>query len=190
MQARSLTEEEIARLRIAFIEGYGHYAVRDRCFFELGINAGARLTELLTLNVGQVYHHGWLADQLELVCRGQSRTVPLNFRAREALSIYIEWKKAKREPLHTEAPLFLSKQGVRLRREAAHRCLIQLFERCGLKGEVTTRSLRKTFATRLRETGVDLGDIQVLLGHKKLSMTERYLGVAEPDLRKAVEKLD
>jgi len=129
-------------------------------------------------------------DQIELVQRGLSRTIPLNFRAREALSNYIEWKKAKGEPLHSKAPLFLSNQGARLRREAAHQCLTKLFERCDLKGEVSTRSLRKTFGTRLRERGIDLRVIQVLLGHSKLSMTERYLGVTEPDLRAVVERLD
>jgi len=192
LQARPLTLEEISALRGCFENGYGSYAERDRCLFELGINTGGRISELLALTVGQVYQYGRVADRLELVTTkgGRPRAIPLNSKAREAISAYLRWKEAQGEPLHPEAPLFRSQKGSRMTRQAAHLRLKALYQRARLQGKVTTHSLRKTFGTRLRERGVDLRVIQVLLGHKSLATTERYLGVTEPDLRVAVDRLD
>jgi site-specific recombinase XerD len=88
MQARPLTTEEIAKLRAIFENGYGPYRERDRCLFELGINAGGRISEILALTVGQVSQYGRVVERLELVETkgGRPRAIPLNSKAQEAIS--------------------------------------------------------------------------------------------------------
>ena len=69
MKARPLTPEEIARVRAYFADQYpNRYQEQDRCLFELGINCGLRISELVRLDVGQVFPYGDLevVEALEL----------------------------------------------------------------------------------------------------------------------------
>ncbi len=192
MQARPLTADEIAALRGLFENGYGPYMERDQCLFELGLNAGGRISEILALTVGQVYQYGRVVERLELVTtKGRRpRAVPLNSKARRAILAYLDWKEAEGEPLNREAPLFRSRNGSRMTRQTAHLRLKALFERAQLQGKVTTHSLRKSFANTLDTRGVRLKVIKELLGHRSLSTTDRYLSVTEDELRAAVGKLE
>jgi site-specific recombinase XerD len=192
MQARPLTGEEIAKLRGILEDGYGPYAERDRCLFELGLNAGGRISEILALTVGQVRQYGRVVERLELVETkgGRPRAIPLNSKAKEAISAYLAWKEAQGEPVNPEAPLFRSRKGSRMTRQAAHLRLRELYRRAELQGKVTTHSLRKSFANTLDRRGVRLKVIKELLGHKSLATTDRYLSVTEEELRAAVGRLD
>jgi integrase/recombinase XerC len=83
--------------------------------------------------------------------------------------------------------LFVSRQGGRLKRKQAHNILKDAFEACELPGQVTTHSLRKTFANHvLRASGGNIKVLQELLGHKHLSTTEVYLSFDVDELRSAV----
>ena len=83
--------------------------------------------------------------------------------------------------------LFVSRQGGRLKRKQAHNIFRDAFDACELPGQVTTHSLRKTFANyALRASGGNIKVLQELLGHKHLSTTEVYLSAGEAELRSAV----
>ena len=194
MKARPLTPEEIACVRAYFENSYpNRYRERDRCIFELGINGGLRVSELVGLNVGQVFPYGDLevADSLELyVTKGnRHRRVPLNRRARSVLLSFRAWEADHGESLEPDAPLFCNHRGGRLTRQGADLVLKGIFRACRLSGKVTTHSLRKTFATQLAARGVPIRVIQELLGHRSLNTTEAYVAVTEEDKRRAVEVL-
>src|SRR5512137_2672592 len=114
--ARAFTNEEIADIKNSF---WGKYEVRDRSLFLIGLYTGARISELISLNVGDVLQHGKVVKTLELrkgITKGKkTRQIPLNIEARETIESLIEWKKANSETIEFDAPLFASrKQGRRL----------------------------------------------------------------------------
>ena len=60
---RDYTDEELDLVRKSFS---GRYALRDRCFFEMALQMGLRVSEMLTLTVGQVYQYGKVVDEVSI----------------------------------------------------------------------------------------------------------------------------
>lgn len=189
--ARHLSKEEIQSLAQSF---YGEYKTRNRTLFLLGLNIGTRISELLALNVGDVWQYGKPIEILELrkaITKGKkTRQIPLNEQAKEVITELIQWKKAQGEDLSPNAPLFASRNGnKRLTRFRVHQILKESFESSECAGKVSTHSLRKSFAKALLMSGINLRAIQVLLGHTSLATTEKYLAVSPDELTQAVNSL-
>ncbi|WAC08950.1 MAG: tyrosine-type recombinase/integrase [Thermodesulfobacteriota bacterium] len=189
--ARHLSKEEIQNLTQSF---YGEYEVRNRTLFLLGLNIGTRISELLALNVGDVWQYGKPVAILELrkaITKGKkTRQIPLNEQAREVITELIGWKESQGEDLSPHAPLFASRQGnKRLSRFRVHQILKESFQSSECSGKVSTHSLRKSFAKALLTGGNNLRAIQILLGHASLATTERYLQVSPEELNRAVSSL-
>ena len=90
---RPLSDEEITLVRRSF---GGTYAARDRALFILGLKSGFRISELLSLRVGDVLQHGRLVDQVtvrraHMKQQTEGRTVPLHAEAKQALT-GLGWK--------------------------------------------------------------------------------------------------
>jgi len=189
--ARHLSKEEIQNLAQSF---YGEYEVRNRTLFLLGLNIGTRISELLALNVGDVWQYGKPVEILELrkaITKGKkTRQIPLNEQAKEAITSLIDWKRSRGESLFPNAPLFTSRKGnKRLSRFQVHRILKDSFQSSECSGRVSTHSLRKSFAKALLVSGNNLRAIQILLGHSSLAVTEKYLAVTPEELSQAVNSL-
>ena len=97
---------------------------------------------------------------------------PLSDTSRQALA---EWL-AERPLLASanEQAVFVGARGKRLGRREAGRILNQLCKAAGLDAPVAPHSLRHSFATHLLSAGADLRSLQELLGHRRLSTTQRY----------------
>ncbi len=149
--ARALSPLEIQAVCAAFS---GQFAIRNQTLFLLCANVGARITEALNLNVGDVRQNGEVVDVLYLrrqTVKGKREGIALTLPrgARNALAGYLEWKLKAKESLAKRAPLFISQRGRRLTRQQAHNAFKKAYERVGLKGQVTTHSPRKTYATSI-----------------------------------------
>ena len=83
MKSHALTPLEVEAIRAQLAGSQDHYVVRDRALFEVGLNAGLRISEALALNVGQILQHGRIVNRLELIHTkdGKHRAVPLNTKA-------------------------------------------------------------------------------------------------------------
>jgi site-specific recombinase XerD len=163
-----------------------------RTLFLLGLNTGARISELLSFSVGDVWRFGRPVDIIYLQKRHTKgklvgRQITIKSGAQQAIFELIQWERQQKESLAKESPLFVSRQGGRLKRKQAHNILREAFDACELPGQVTTHSLRKTFANHvLRASGGNIKVLQELLGHQHLSTTEAYLSFDLNELRAAV----
>jgi len=105
---RHLSQEKIQNLAQYF---YWKYGVRNRTLFLLGLNIGTRISELLALNVGDVWQYGKPVEILDLkkaITKGKkTRQFPLNEQTKEVLTELIEWKKSRGESLFPNAPHWL-----------------------------------------------------------------------------------
>lgn len=159
----------------------------------MGVLAGFRVTELLSINIGDVVRDGRVTAFLT-VRRGNmkgrkcGRTVKLNEEAQRAILDQVRALRAIGR-MTPGTPLFLSQAGDRLTRQGAWAVLKASFRRCGVAGPVATHSMRKTFAFRVqrhfkgeaaRGMHVDtFGETFRALGHTDPKATTHYLSFDE-----------
>ena len=176
-----LTPEEMTRL-IDSARNLFHYAMLLTMY-----SCGLRRSELCRLKVSNI-------DSQRMVLRvergkgGVDREIPLNQKLLETLRIYWRW-------MHPKTYLFPgTENGWRADkpitpkviweavREAAHRA--------GITKHVTPHTLRHCFASHLLEAGADLRTIQMLMGHRDIEATTRYLHVSPKHLQVAVNPIE
>jgi integrase/recombinase XerC len=190
--APHLTVDEVDHL-LACVAPRDPRGVRDRSIFELFYASGLRIGELTGLNLEDVD----LREGLVRV-RGKGnkeRLVPVGSRAVAALRTYLEereqasaWSSTGGGTHRVPAPLFLNlrpgrRSGAaaglqsRLTPRAIQQSLVRHLAAAGLGRKITPHGLRHSFATHLLDAGADLRAIQDLLGHARLSTTQRYTHV-------------
>ena len=173
----------------------GTFEARNRGLFMLGVSTGGRISELLSLRIGDVYQNGRAVTDLlfekSIVKGGEvSRAVPVNKDGREAIENLITWHQEKYNATQESRPLFPSRHQsgtVQMHRQTAHQMLKKAFIAAGLNGKIATHSLRKSFAQRVYEQSGDIYLVKELLGHRNVATTQDYLGVNYADARDAVE---
>ena len=191
---RPLDNDEIRRVSACFT---GTFEVRNRSLFMLGVSTGGRISELLSLQIGDVYQNGTAVTDLlfdrSIVKGGEtSRAVPVNVDGRDAIDALVNWHSGEYHNTEPKRPLFPSRNGQGMQpmsRRTAHNVLKDAFVSAGLNGHIATHSLRKSFAQRLYEQTGDIFAVQEMLGHKNVATTQKYLGVNYASVRKAVEEM-
>jgi integrase/recombinase XerD len=189
-QARELPAAEIRRVDRCLTGT--RYELRDRTLFYLGLGSGMRIGEMIALRVLDVAPYGKVLDEITLERKKtkskKSRTVALSDQAVSHLKGYLK-QRFPDGHVRTEEALFPSQVGRRpLGRIGAHRALSSAFRRAAVSN-VSTHSLRRTFANALRKAGVDMKIIQDQLGHSSLAITERYFKLDPVEKRQAVKSL-
>ena len=144
--------------------------VRDRALLELLYGSGLRISEALNLDVDD-YAPGDRA--LMVMGKGdKQRLSPLSDTSRSALNA---WLTAR--PMlagKDERALFVGRRGARLNRRQAARVVETAAKLAGIQQHLSPHDLRHSYATHLLENGADLRSVQELLGHSRISTTQRY----------------
>ena len=175
----------------------GTFEARNRGLFMLGVSTGGRISELLSLTVGDVYQNQKPVTDLlfdkSIVKGGEiSRAVPVNTDGSRAIEDLIAWHEEKYNTIAPARPLFPSRNkngAVAMNRQTAHEMLKKAFTAAGLNGKLATHSLRKSFAQRVYEESSDIYLVQELLGHRNVSTTQKYIGVNYATARETVEAI-
>jgi integrase len=189
---RDYTDEELEIVRNSF---GGRYALRDRCYFEMALQMGLRVSEMLSIRVGQVYQYGRVVDEVSIdrkhmkggkAGKASGRTLPIFAPTKQHILAWLErlagmLKVADVKDLDPTLPLFMSR--VRnpnasrraIARETASRIIKAIARENEFPGAVGTHSTRKTLARKAMAWSKDIRVVQKLLGHKSLQSTEAYL---------------
>jgi integrase/recombinase XerC len=145
-------------------------AARDLCLAEILYGSGLRISEALSLDAGRLSAE---SETLRVLGKGgKERLAPLTDSAREALAAWLELRPGLIPA--GERALFVGVRGSRLNRREAQRIIEALCRRAGLPQTVSPHGLRHSFATHLLEAGADLRSVQELMGHARLTTTQRY----------------
>ena len=164
-----------------------HYGLRDKAMLELLYATGIRVSELISLNLGNVQ---LTMGFIRVTGKGdKERIIPLGKKATDAIMQYLEQgrphfeKNKQREPA-----LFLNHQGKRLTRQGFWKILKKCANEAGIGKELTPQTLRHSFATHLLENGADLRAVQEMLGHADISTTQIYTQVTKTRLKDVYSK--
>ena len=168
---------------------------RDRAILELFYASGLRLSELVGLDLDDV---SLSSRRVRVLGKGgKERIVPFNRTAADAIKAYLKDRdglvkgqasraarrsvkgRVGREPAE---PLFVNWRGGRLSTRSVDRLVRRHVAACSTRIGVSPHALRHSFATHLLEGGADLRTIQELLGHARLSTTQRYTHVSVTQL--------
>lgn len=193
---RVLTKDDAGAL-MDFPTGESSLSLRDRALLETLYSTGARVSEAVGINMGDLS----LAEGL-IHLRGKGRkerVVPIGHVAMDAITKYRESLAASAaSPLRRlsprrqvreaceashqlSAPLFLNHRGGRITTRSVARIVAQ-YSRLLAGGAVSPHALRHSFATHLLDEGADLRSIQEMLGHASLSTTQKYTHLAADQL--------
>ena len=146
---------------------------RDRLLLELLYGCGIRNSELIGINVDDIRVS---AEAILIRGKGKKeRYVPFGGSAASALRIYLpERQKLLTESKKITPALLLNRRGGRLTVRSVGRIVKKIAVAKGLSPDVHPHTLRHAFGTHMLEEGADLRAIQEMLGHERLSTTQRY----------------
>lgn len=161
-------------------------AIRESAILELLYGTGARISEVVSLNVGDVIKFdGGEVASLRLTGKGgKTRVVPVGRYAREALDQYLVRVRPGLVSKDREA-LFLNDRGGRLSRQSMWTIVSQTAKRANISVDVSPHSLRHSYATHLLDGGADVRVVQELLGHSSVTTTQIYTLVTIDKLRES-----
>lgn len=145
--------------------------LRDLAIAELLYGSGLRVSEAIGLDLADVDLKSGIVRVLGK--GGKERIAPLTEACKNRLSAWID-QRAACAPPPGERALFVGLRGARLNRREVNRSLQRLSAMAGLSAAVHPHALRHSFATHLLEGGADLRAVQELLGHERISTTQRY----------------
>lgn len=155
---------------------------RDYAILMLFLNCGIRRSELVGLNLSDIYE-----DRIRVVGKGnKERFVYFGSSCRKALDAYLIERNKK--TLSDNRAVFGSRNGNRISVEAVHRLVKKALLQAGLDStQFSAHKLRHTAATMMLSGGVDVKTVQEVLGHENLNTTQIYTHIENTELKIAAE---
>ena len=184
---KALTIDQVERLLDAAgpqggeLEATELIGLRDRALLELLYATGARVSEVVQLDVDDLAH----GDVVRVRGKGsKERLIPVGSYARSAIDAYLTRSRPELSRRGRATPrLFLGARGAPLSRQSAWLVIQHAAERAKLTAHVSPHTLRHSFATHLLQGGADVRVVQELLGHASVATTQIYTHVSVDALR-------
>lgn len=160
----------------------GQNQARDYAILMLFLNCGIRRSELVALNLSDVYE-----DRIRVIGKGnKERIVYFGSACRKAIDAYLPERHKK--VLTDNRALFGSRNGNRISTDAVHALVKKAFLKAGLDAtQFSAHKLRHTAATMMLSGGVDVKTVQEVLGHENLNTTQIYTHIENTELKIAAE---
>jgi integrase/recombinase XerD len=179
---KAISVDEVAALINAAGIDQTPLALRDQALIELLYGTGARISEVVGLDLDDLSLE---AESVRLFGKGsRERVVPVGSFARAAVAAYLVRARPGLAAAGRGTPaLFLNARGGRLSRQSAWTVLKGAADKAGLRAVVSPHTLRHSFATHLLDGGADVRVVQELLGHASVTTTQVYTLVTVDSLR-------
>ncbi len=160
----------------------GQNEKRDYAILMLFLNCGIRRSELVGLNLTDVYE-----DRIRVVGKGnKERFVYFGSACRKAIDAYLPERNQR--VLTDNRALFGSRDNNRISVSAVHRLVKKALLQAGLDStQFSAHKLRHTAATMMLSGGVDVKTVQEVLGHENLNTTQIYTHIENTELKIAAE---
>lgn len=166
---------------------------RDRAMLELMYSCGLRVSELISLKLGDLFFG---EGYIRVLGKGsKQRLVPIGRVAQEYVMRYLDDRKDRASSLsksvipRSEETLFLSNRQSKLSRVMVFNIIRQATEAAGITKSVSPHTFRHSFATHLLAGGASIRQVQELLGHENITTTEIYTHLNPDHLRGAIDKI-
>lgn len=184
-QALTLTDQQYKQV-IAFCSTRKH-TLRDQTIVHVSFLAGLRAIEIAGLRVGDVYDDvGAVRSQFAITGKqtkgGDTRTIYVSRKLRRAFEQYHALVAGR----SSSDSLFQTQLGTAFSANTMCQLFLQIYKDFGLKG-ASSHSGRRTFITKLANTGINVRLLAALAGHSDISTTQRYIDVNDTQLANAVE---
>lgn len=163
--------------------------VRDYLLFVMGINVGLRISDLLNLKISDVYN-GKVKDSVTIKegKTDKTRTFDINKSAANAIKEYL----SSLDNYNVDWYLFKSRKGDNksISRVQAWQILNDSASIAGIKEDIGTHTLRKTFGYWSYKQGIDITLLQKIFNHSAPSITLKYIGITQDDIRNVYNNLN
>lgn len=160
----------------------GPYGLRDYCILMLFMSCGLRVSELVSLNVTDIYD-----DHLRVLGKGnKERVVFFGDGCREAIDDYLMVRNVERVPEKDQNAMFISQKNCRFGVRGVQQMVEKKLKLAGLDAtRYSPHKLRHTAATLMLKNGVDTRALQEVLGHSNLNTTQIYTHLDNAALHEA-----
>lgn len=144
---------------------------RDLLLFIVGINSALRISDILALKVGDLRGKDYIGTETKT---GKTKRFEINKSIKKAITDLVP-----ADAIDTDW-LFPSRRGEKaISRVQAYRILNAAADRAGLKMEIGTHTMRKTFSYFAYKSGVDLAQLMTILNHSSQRETLKYIGITQ-----------
>jgi len=183
MTTRALEDQEIKAI---FEHVSGYNAKRNETLLIVGIGMALRASELVGLNVGDVFDGkqvlSYVTIRGETAKYGKEREIRVWNIVQDKIAEFIDWKVEHSESIEPDVPLFYSREGGHLTRQALFEMVKKIFRAAGVKQ--SCHALRKTGATIFYlASDYDLIATQQFLGHASPDTTRKYIGIPSQNVK-------
>ena len=159
--------------------------IRDKAMLELLYATGIRVSELINLETSDVN-----LKTSSILCRdgSKSRTIPYGKKAKDALTRYLEGAREAIVDNKESTILFANCSGQKMSRQGFWKLIKHYAKKAGIESDITTHTLRHSFAAHLVENGADLRSVQEMLGHSDISTTQIYANMSHSHIREVYNR--
>lgn len=150
-----------------------HQSKRNLILFTIGINCGLRISDILSLNVGDVKNKNFI--EIKEKKTGKFKKFPINSKLKPMLDDFVKNRK-------NNEPLFLSIFNNRLERVGAYYIITDVCKKAGLEEKIGTHTMRKTFGYHHYKKFKDIAMLQKIFNHSTPQITLRYIGIEQEEI--------
>jgi integrase/recombinase XerD len=189
---KALTITQVTSLIEAALVNDKVVSLRDKAILEILYSSGARVSEVIAINVNDVSVVATGSEEIRIVKLrgkgGKERVVPLGSYSVKAIDDYLVRVRpllASKGSTGKSEALFLNQRGSRMSRQSTWQIVVDAAKHIGLAEGISPHVLRHSFATHLLDGGADIRVVQELLGHSSVTTTQIYTLITIDKIRES-----